>query len=369
VIVPVVLAFLMDVGLAALVATRLWRSRHRGTSLRMRLFGALAAAVLLGALATGLYAVAVDARSIGFPSRLSSVAPKAFVLASALLAVAAAGAALAGRLLARSVEQLADAATRIAEGEPSARVPARGSGEARTIARALTVLRGEVERRPYAAAFLRDAWHDLKTPLSAIKASVEVLEDGALDDPEAARRFVGHVGRAAAELDRMLADLVLLARLEAASLAPDGTSSVDALVEGALERVAPLASARGVVLDAPADGPSRGSGRVRGDAAALARALGNLLENAVDASPGGHVQVSVEGDGRDGVAVDIVNEPASVPEAMRPLLFRRAATAGKRGGSGLGLAIARAAVEAHGGRLRFVELGPPRVVVRVELPR
>jgi signal transduction histidine kinase len=59
---------------------------------------------------------------------------------------------------------------------------------------------------------------------------------------------------------------------------------------------------------------------------------------------------------------------------VRRHLFERAATgshdvAGKRKGSGLGLAIARAAIEAHGGRVSFVELGPPRVRVRVQLPR
>ena len=361
---PVALAGLLDVALLVLVGVRLWRARHRGASLRMRLFAALACAVLLGALATGAYAVAVDRATLGFFPRLGSLAPKAFVLASVLLMVAAAGAALAGRRLARSVELLADAASRIAEGQRSTLVPTAPDADGRRIARALSSLRREVESRPYAAAFLRDAWHDLKTPLAAIRASVELLEDGALDDPAAARRFVGHVARSAAELDRMLGDLVTLARLETAALAPDASMALSHVVDTALERIEPLAAARGVSL---VSGAGALHSTLRGDAAALSRAIGNLLENAVEATPGGTVAVSLSESAR-GIRVDVVNEPAAVVPEARERLFHRAASTGKKNGSGLGLAIARAAVEAHGGHVHFVEMGPPRVCVRIELP-
>lgn len=363
----VVLAAALDAALLALVGSRLWRSRHRGASLRMRLFAALAAAVLLGALAAGLYAVLVDTSSIGFVPRLLSVAPKAFVLASALLAVAAAGAAVVGRRLARSVEQLAEAASRIAEGERAVCLPSAPDADARRIARALSTLRREVAGRPYAAAFLRDAWHDLKTPLAAIRASVELLEDGALDDPPAARRFLGNVARAAADLDTMLADLVTLARLETGGLAERPTAFAS-VVTGALDRVAPLAAARAVTVAADL-GTGGSPQRLRCDAAALTRAISNLLENAVQASPGGRVQVSLAQATEGAVSLDLVNEPASVPPSVRSALFERCVTARPHSGSGLGLAIARAAIEAHGGRVRFVEMGPPRVRVRVELPR
>jgi signal transduction histidine kinase len=360
----VVLAAVLDGLLVALVTSRLWRSRRRGASLRMRLFGALSAAVLLGALVTGSYAVALDAKTLGFGARLFSVVPKAFVLGSVLLALAAAGAALVGRRLARSVEQLADAALRIAEGERAANLPSSGGVETRSIARALISLRREVESRPYATAFLRDAWHDLKTPLAAIRANVELLEDGALEDPAAARRSVRHVARSAAELDRMLADLVTLARLETAALADENLAALSALVSAAVERVTPLAAAKRVVLQAEI---GTGDRVLRCDSAALTRAIGNLLENAVDATPGGRVAVSLDAPVRGGVRVDVVNEPSAVSPQVRDGLLL-GTVSGKARGSGLGLAIARAAVEAHGGRVRFVELGPPRVRVRIELP-
>jgi signal transduction histidine kinase len=267
---------------------------------------------------------------------------------------------------------LAEAAGRIAEGLPWTPLPCTSNGEALSIARALSSLRSEVASRPYAAAFLRDAWHDLKTPLAAIRATLEVLEDGAMDDPVTARRFLSNLSRSAGELDRKLGDLVTLARLETASL-DDRSANLDDVIDQAIERVTPLASARGVAVRAAA-GAGRGSARaprLRCDAAAIGRALSNLLENAVDATPGGDVSVSVTAHGKDAVFVDVVNEPACVPREVRGHLFERAVTARKPGdprGSGLGLAIARAAVEAHGGRVAFVELGPPRVRVRVELP-
>jgi signal transduction histidine kinase len=217
--------------------------------------------------------------------------------------------------------------------------------------------------------FWRDAWHDLKTPLTAICASVELLEDGALENPEAARRFIGNIARSSAELDRMLSDLVLLARMETASLGSERATLVRALIATAVDRVAPLASARGVSLETRVTVGLRGDRAFRCDPAALARALGNLLENAVDATPGGRVSVSFDGASRGPLCVDVVNEPASVPHEMRAGLFRRGGASRKPSSSGLGLAIARAAVEAHGGRVRLLEMGPPRVRVRVELPR
>jgi two-component system sensor histidine kinase CreC len=359
----------LDVGLVAFTLYCLLRSRRRGASLRLRIFAALAVATLAGALVTGLFAVATDGAEIGVPARLARVVPKAFVLAATLLPLAAAAAALVGRHLARSMEELTEAATRIAEGQRGARLPAGHGGEAQRLARALASMRSELEGKPYAAAFLRDAWHDLKTPVAALRATLEVLEDGALEDPAAARHFVANLRRSTEQLDRTLADLVTLARYETATLSVAAPSPIADVVREAILRVSPLAEARHVVVGTDLDAAPAS---LSFDADAIARALGNLLENAVHASPGGTVGVSLSADGGGrggGIVIDVTNEPSRVPEGVRRALFERPATSRKGEGSGLGLAIARAAVEAHGGRVRFVEMGPPRVVVRVELPR
>jgi len=333
------------------------------SSLRARLFVALAVAMLSGALATGLYAVAVDANSIGFVQRMWNVMPKALVLSAVFLPVSALAAALVGLRLARPIEDLTDAATKIAEGHRATRLPRGDGDEMRRLARALVSMRRELEGKPYAAAFLRDAWHDLKTPVAALRATLEVLDDGALNDPIAARHFVGNLSRSTEQLERTLEDLITLARFETASLSPEESISIEALVRVALDRVSPLAEATDVSVHSKLDPCDE----LRGDPAAIARALGNLLENAVIATPRGAVEIEAFVRDESTVVVDVINEPAAIPSEARKRLFERAPTS--RRGSGLGLAMARAAVEAHGGTIRFVELGPPRVRVRLELPR
>jgi two-component system sensor histidine kinase CreC len=363
------LAALGDAAFFAFLARRILRSRARGVSLRHRLFYALAGAMLLGALVTGLYATAVDAETLGFTDRFTRVAPKGFLVASALLPVLAAAAAWVGGRLARPVEELSEAAARIAEGEPTRTVRSGQGAEAQKLARALTSMRREIEDKPYAAAFLRDAWHDLKTPVAAIVATLEVLEDGALDDADRApaHRFLANLRRSAEQLDRCLQDLVTLARFETSALARAESVDLARVARDVLRSLGTLADARKVTL-ALASEPTDERVPLRCDEAALSRALTNLVENAITASPGGSVRLRAWGDAHELTCVEVTNEPAAIADTLKPRLFERAASV-TSGGSGLGLAIARAAVEAHGGRIRLTEHGPPRVTVRIELPR
>ena len=363
-----------DLLLLVFIAQRLRRARHEGTSLRLRIFGALALATLTGALLTGLYAIAEEVWLTGVWPVLARIAPKAFIVGSVLLWLSAAGAAAVGRIMARSLEEITEAASRIAEGELSAHLP-RGHGlEARRLSKALASMRRELEGRPYAAAFLRDAWHDLKTPAAAIKATVELLEDGAIEDPSAAAQFLGNLRRSSEQLERTIADLVTLSRFETATLAPDEIGSLGRVALELIEEVRPIAEARQVQLaviveNGSPDAAPASAGSLRGDQGALRRALSNLLDNAINATPRGQVTVLIDDHDPARVLLDVINEPAQVPAEVRDRLFERAATSRKGSGSGLGLAIARAAVEAHGGRIRFLELGPPRVRVRLDLPR
>lgn len=354
----VVLAAVVDAVLVGFVVVRFMRSGREGTSLRFRIFFALAASALLGALVTGVYTTAAEALSTGVLPVAHRIAPKAFVVGSVLLVLSGLAAAAVGRVLSRGVEEITDAASKIAEGELDTRLPAGEGREVKRLAHALRSMRTELEGRPYAAAFLRDAWHDLKTPATALLATVEVLEDGAIDDKEAAARFLANMRLSAEQLEHTLDDLVTLAKLETGADQQESEVRLDAVVEQCLARVRPLADATGVRVAVTGDGAV--TLVVNGDA--LARGLSNLVDNAVKQSPGGEVVVRL-----DGPVVEIENGPASVPPELRDRLFQRAATSRQGSGSGLGLAIARAAIEACRGRVRFTELGPPRVVVRVEL--
>jgi two-component system, OmpR family, sensor histidine kinase CreC len=340
-----------------------------GGSLRLRLFLALSGAAFVGALTTGLYAVLVDPVAIGFVARTASVTPKAFLLLAVLLPMIALGAAALGKALARPVENVADVAVRVAQGEGLPPMRYGGAVEAYRISQALGSLRREIDRAPYAAAVLRDAWHDLRNPLAAVRASLELLEAGGLAPVEAAH-FTANAARSAEELDRRFEALVTLSRFETAALALPTPVSMGGLIRGAVERARPLAEARNVRLSTNVR-PSSAAGErdsVVGDANALERAFSNLIQNACAATPRGSVRVLCDDGAPCSVTVDVVNEPAQIPERVRPFLFGRVPASFSRG-TGLGLAIARAAVEAHGGRVSFVEWGPPRVRVRVELPR
>ena len=228
------------------------------------------------------------------------------------------------------------------------------------LSRAIDSMRRQLEGRPFVETFAADLSHELKNPVAAIRASAEVLEEGAIEDVEAARRFVARIREATDRIERLLREILGLASIEARGV--EGFSAVDV---GAVARevVAALGPQQGRVrLDVTGDT------RVRGDGVWLARALENLVDNAlVHGDAAGTVAVAVDRAGED-VRVRVTN-PGSVPAHARKRAFRRfVTTRADRGGTGLGLAIVRAVAEAHGGRAELAEGGPPTVEFQVALP-
>jgi signal transduction histidine kinase len=219
-------------------------------------------------------------------------------------------------------------------------------------------MRRQLEGRPFVETFAADLSHELKNPVAAIRASAEVLEESALGEPEQARRFVARIREASERIERLVGDLVSLARIEAR-----GAASLDAADMAELARSA---------IDSLGEGSHRvelraqGSTTVRGDGSWLTRAVFNLVNNAVLHSDGA-ARVSVT---RQGGAVQLcVNNEGEVPRHVRKRLFRRfVTTRADKGGSGLGLAIVRAVAEAHGGRVDLSDPGPPEVQFRLTLP-
>jgi signal transduction histidine kinase len=221
-------------------------------------------------------------------------------------------------------------------------------------------MRRQLEGRPFVEAFAADLSHELKNPVAAIRASAEVLEESALDEPAEARRFVGRIREATARIERLLSELLSLARIEARGAEAFEPVDVGKVAEKTLDA---LGDTRTRVALATA-----GSAFVRGDDQWLGRAMSNLIDNALTHSePDSPVKVDVR---RDGALVRVsVKSAGSVVPAIRTRLFRRFVTArSDRGGTGLGLAIVRAIAEAHGGRAELVTPGPPEVEFRLTLP-
>jgi K+-sensing histidine kinase KdpD len=196
------------------------------------------------------------------------------------------------------------------------------------------------------AALLRSVSHDLRTPLAAIRAVVSDLLSGAPYDDTTRADLLALVGDEAERLDRLVANLLSLSRIEAGALHPDRQEvAIEELVADTVKRLGGLLTARHVQIDLPQ------LPVIQGDYTQLSQVLSNLLENAARHAPsnstiliggrewGGVVEVWVDDEGR-GV---LPNERQHIFEP-----FRRGEGSSS---SGIGLAICKAIVDAHGGRI------------------
>ena len=198
------------------------------------------------------------------------------------------------------------------------------------------------------------AWvsHDLRTPLAGIRAIVEALEDGVVDDPETVTRYYATLRDEADRLAELVDDLFELSRAQAGVLQLQlERVSLGDLVSDALAGASPIAAAKGVRLEGRLDGTAA---EVEVSTSEVLRALRNILENAIRHTPSdGSVSVVAGSDG-SGAYVSVSDTGGGIPERDLPRVFDvafrgDAARTPGDAGAGLGLAIARGFVEAHHG--------------------
>jgi two-component system, OmpR family, sensor histidine kinase BaeS len=207
--------------------------------------------------------------------------------------------------------------------------------------------------------------HDLRTPLTSMRAAVEAMQDGVVVDID---RFLRIMASDVALLGTMVDDLFLLAHAEAGDLQLDVTMlDLTELVETEIAAMRLVAAK--ATLDIECD--ARASIRIAADDGALRRVLRNVLGNAVRYAPA-HSVVRVTVGSEDGfVRLGVFDDGPGFPPEFRDLAFdagTRADCARARdaGGAGLGLAIARAFVVAHGGEISIEDGTGGRLVI--ELP-
>lgn len=312
-------------------------------------------------------AVRVRKGTFGVAQLLSDVALKVGVLALLFAVASALVAYLLGGAVASPIERLTRAALRVAAGERQAALPEPRGREVRLLTRALESMRRELEQRHQLETFVADLSHELKNPIASIRASAEVLELGAADDPVTARRFAGRIGESAAKLGALTQDLLALVRLEARGTEkPASRVDLAQLAREAVEACAAQAAVKPVSLRV--NGPE--SAPVRGDAVWLRRALENLIANAVHYTPAG-AEVRVElTSGLAGTEVRVSDRGPGVDPAVQARLFERFVTTRHGdGGTGLGLAIVRAVAELHGGRALLHKSDAQGAVFALWLPR
>jgi signal transduction histidine kinase len=257
---------------------------------------------------------------------------------------------LAGRLVRRAAAPIGDvmeAADRVAGGDYGARVQASGPVEVRRLARSFNQMAerlqaNEQQRR----TLLADVTHELRTPLSVIRGTVEGVLDGLYPADSA---HLGPVLEETAVMARLLDDLQTLSTAEAGMLRLHREPVEPAtLAQDAVAAFAARAASAGVRIGwrAAADVPELEVDPVR-----VGEVLANLLANAVRHTPaGGSVEVSVEPAG-SGARFTVADTGPGIDPADLPHVFDRFVKSADSGGVGLGLAIAKSLVEAHGGSI------------------
>lgn len=276
------------------------------------------------------------------------------------------------------IDELAQAAQAVARGRLQTRVAARGSDELAFLGRTFNYLAERLDSvESSRRAWLADIAHELRTPLAAMRAEIEALQDGIRSfDQKTALRLHRQVMRLSELVDDLRSSMRADERpMERAPVYPMN------LLQETLSSMRERFAQRELALDARGiDAAANRKPMLEGDGRRLHQAFANLLENSLRyTNPGGRLQLRAWVEGSSGAERLIVTfddtEPAPTAAEL-PQLFDRlfrgdASRSRESGGSGLGLAICREAIEAHGGYIEAApsELGGLRIVVTLPLDR
>ena len=200
--------------------------------------------------------------------------------------------------------------------------------------------------------FISNLSHELRTPLASLKALAETLQDGALDDPPAARRFIDHIQIEVDALTQMVTELLELSRIESGRLSLDlqPVAPYD-LLDSTSRRMQLQAERAGLSLrvECANDLP-----KVKIDSQRLEQVLVNLIHNAVKFTHAGGEVILLAESGIGEVRFAVRDTGIGIPAEDVPRIFERFYRVDKSrtgSGTGLGLSIAKHIVEAHGGKI------------------
>jgi two-component system phosphate regulon sensor histidine kinase PhoR len=221
--------------------------------------------------------------------------------------------------------------------------------------------------------FVANVSHELRTPLTAVRGYVEALGDDGLSREER-HEFLDIVTRHTYRMERLVRDLLRLARIEAGQERLDiGECRADLMFRTVASELAAPIQARALRVETHI---TQDAQVVIGDAAKLQDALRNLIENATTYSPqGGRIELHATLEGQ-WVALSVGDEGPGIPDRDLARVFERFYRVDKSrsrdsgdSGTGLGLSIAKHLVELHGGRVRVENRQPHGALFTIYLPR
>ncbi|MGZ8578461.1 MAG: HAMP domain-containing sensor histidine kinase [Actinomycetota bacterium] len=298
-----------------------------------------------------------------------------------LLVVFAAGTAVALALVlasgsVRAVDRLVSGARRIGDGDLDGRIGELDAGpELDELARSLDDAAGRLRAarvgEQHAEQMRRDligaVSHDLRTPLASLRAMVEAIDDGVVDDATTVRRYAGEMRRSVEQLVAMVDDLFELTQLDAIAIhAETARASLEDVVRSAISTIEPTAQRKGLAVVTDLEGAVGAMCSPR-----LVRVLQNLLVNAVrHTPPDGTVRIEAVED-EHGLVVAVEDTGEGIAEVDLARVFEpffRADPARQGPGSGLGLALAQRIVQAMGGSIAAESRPNSGARFAVELP-
>ncbi len=205
--------------------------------------------------------------------------------------------------------------------------------------------------------FVANVTHEIKTPLTAILGFVETLQEGAIEDPQTAKKFLSIITRHAERLNRLVEDLLTISNAELGEMHFSFESvALSGVAQSVLQMMQPRAGEKKIKLtsEIPEDLPL-----IRADRDRLSQILINVLDNAVKFTPeSGQVTLAASPAAGGEVVVRITDTGIGVPQDEIPRLGERFYRVDKTrsrelGGTGLGLSIVKHLVTAHKGRMEI----------------
>jgi signal transduction histidine kinase len=305
--------------------------------------------------------------NVWFSAQMMFASEHDLLLAIVLLIFAGGIAMILGYFLSNTVTErihlLEGAAQRLAQGDLQTRVPVSGRDEVSALAKAFNQMAEQLQvadqNQRQLENLRRDliAWvgHDLQTPLASMRAILEALSDGVVEEPEMVKRYLITAQRNVMSLSALIDDLFQMSQLDTGGFPLNrALASLNDLISDTLESFTELANKQGIKLEGQVEAKVD---PVFMDTQAIGRVFNNLISNALRHTPaGGKIKVQARRTSQ-GVEVMVSDTGEGIRAQDVPHIFERFYRGEKSrnrgtGGAGLGLAIARGIVRAHGGDIR-----------------